>query len=53
MSVKLVSITAPNIEQSMSAEEFIVYIARVSNPSNQNNSETAPRLIKYLVNHKH
>lgn len=53
MSVKLVSITAPNLEQNMSAEEFIVYIARVSNPSNQNNSETAPRLIKYLVNHKH
>ena len=36
---KLVSIT-PN------AEEQIVYMARVSNPSNQANMETAPRLIR-------
>ena len=42
----LVSIT-PN------AEEQIVYMARVSNPSNQANMETAPRLIKYLIKHKH
>ena len=42
----LVSIT-PN------AEEQIVYMARVSNPSNQNNMETAPRLIRYLIKHKH
>ena len=43
---KLVSIT-PN------AEEQIVYMARVSNPSNQTNMETAPRLIRYLIKHKH
>ena len=43
---KLVSIT-PN------AEEQIVYMARVSNPSNQDNMETAPRLIRYLIKHKH
>lgn len=43
---RLVSIT-PN------AEEQIVYMARVSNPANQNNMETAPRLIKYLIKHKH
>lgn len=35
------------------AEKQIVYMARVSNPSNQNNLETAPRLIKYLIKHKH
>ena len=35
------------------AEKQIVYMARVSNPNNQNNSETAPRLIKYLIKHKH
>ena len=35
------------------AEEQIVYMARVSNPSNQNNMETAPRLIRYLIKHKH
>ena len=28
-------------------------MARVSNPSNQANMETAPRLIKYLIKHKH
>ena len=28
-------------------------MARVSNPSNQHNQETAPRLIKYLIKHKH
>ena len=43
---KLVSVT-PN------AEENIVYMARVSNPKNQANMETAPRLIKYLLKHKH
>ena len=31
----------------------IVYMARVSNPSNQANMETAPRLIRYLIKHKH
>ena len=43
---KLISVT-PN------AEENIVYMARVSNPKNQANMETAPRLIKYLLKHKH
>jgi thymidylate synthase (FAD) len=43
---RLVSITPD-------AEEQIVYMARVSNPANQNNMETAPRLIKYLLKHKH
>jgi thymidylate synthase (FAD) len=37
----------------MTPEEFVVYIARVSNPSNQLNVETAPRLINYLIKHKH
>lgn len=45
-NVKLVSIT-PN------PEENIVYCARVSNPANQNNLETAPKLLKYLIKHKH
>ena len=53
MSVKLVSITHPSLEKEMTPEEFIVYIARVSNPSNQMNVETAPRLLNYLINHKH
>lgn len=55
-SVKLVSITKPQLDgviENMSPEELIVYIARVSNPSNQMNKETAPKLINYLINHKH
>jgi thymidylate synthase (FAD) len=43
---RLVAIT-PNAEQS------IVYMARVSNPGNQDNIETSPKLIKYLIKHKH
>ena len=35
------------------AEELISYMARVSNPSNQNNQATAPKLIGYLIKHKH
>lgn len=53
MSVKLISITQPSLEKEMTPEEFIVYIARVSNPSNQTNVETAPRLLNYLIKHKH
>ena len=34
-------------------EELVAYMARVSNPSNQDNKETAPRLIRYLIKHKH
>lgn len=45
-SAKLISITPE-------AEKQIVYMARVSNPSNQRNLETAPRLIKYLIKHNH
>jgi thymidylate synthase (FAD) len=45
-SVQLVHIT-PN------AEELIAYMARVSNPANQNNTETSQRLIRYLIEHKH
>jgi len=34
-------------------QELIAFCARVSNPSNQVNSETSERLIKYLIKHKH
>ncbi len=56
MNVKLISITQPMINQQdelMNAEDIIAYCARVSNPSNQNNKATAPRLLKYLIKHKH
>jgi len=53
--VKLVSITKPETEdlREFSPEDLIVYIARVSNPSNQLNRDTASRLISYLIKHKH
>jgi thymidylate synthase (FAD) len=53
VSVKLISISKPVIEGINSAEDLISFCARVSNPTNQLNVETAPKLIKYLINHKH
>lgn len=35
------------------AQELIAYCARVSNPSNQFNTETSDKLIRYLVKHQH
>ena len=35
------------------AEELISYMARVSNPSNQSNTETSAKLIRCLIKHKH
>lgn len=51
--IKLISLTQPNIEGLKTAEGLISYCARVSNPSNQLNTETAPKLLKYLITHKH
>lgn len=54
MTVRLISITESLItEADLSPEELITYIARVSNPSNQLNSETSDRLIAYLIRNKH
>lgn len=53
MQVNLISITKPSIDGIETAEDFIVYTARVSNPSNQMNTLTGPKLIKYCINHKH
>lgn len=53
-TVRLVAITKGVGDlDSMMAEEIISYIARVSNPSNQMNTETAPKLLKYLTANKH
>ena len=35
------------------AQDLIAYCARISNPGNQINSETAEKLIRYLIKHKH
>jgi thymidylate synthase (FAD) len=35
------------------AEQLIVKMARVSNPANESNMETAPGLLRYLIKHQH
>ena len=57
MQVKLISYSKPSIELVTdglyNVQELIAFCARVSNPSNQLNTETSEKLIKYLVNHQH
>lgn len=57
MKVKLISSSKPSRsmydEGLVDAQELIAFCARVSNPANQFNMETADKLIRYLVKHKH
>ena len=57
MKVKLISVSKPSREMYeegiYDAQELIGFCARVSNPSNQFNTETSEKLIKYLVKHQH
>ena len=57
MQVRLVSSSAPTAEfadQGIdNVQELIAFCARVSNPSNQLNTETSEKLINYLVKHAH
>jgi len=57
MNVKLVSYSKPaegfEAEGIDNVQELIAYCARVSNPSNQMNTETSEKLIRYLVKHAH
>lgn len=53
MNVKLISVTYPQIKDVQSPEELVAYCARVSNPSNQTNVETAPKLLSFLIANKH
>jgi len=57
MNVKLLSYSQPTGEYRdmgiEDAQELIAYCARVSNPSNQLNTETSEKLIRYLVKHQH
>ena len=55
---RLISYTQPaeDFEQRDSCtdiQELVAYCARVSNPGNQTNSETADKLLKYMIKHKH
>jgi thymidylate synthase (FAD) len=57
MNVRLVSYSRPTEEFEhhgiTDAQELIAYCARVSNPSNQFNTETSDKLIRYLIKHAH
>ena len=57
MKVKLISYTTPSQEMVenglLQAQDLIAYCARVSNPANQFNTETAEKLVMYLIKHKH
>jgi len=53
MNVELISITSPEIQGIKNAEDLVAYCARVSNPSNQMNIETSPKLLAFLIKHKH
>ena len=57
MQVKLISYSKPSRELVndglYDVQELIAFCARVSNPSNQFNTETSEKLINYLVKHQH
>lgn len=57
MNVKLISYSQPTEEFRShgieDAQDLVAFCARVSNPSNQFNTETSERLIRYLVKHQH
>ena len=55
MKVRLIGYTQPQeeVEELSDVQDLIAYAARVSNPTNQNNSETSTKLLNYLIKHKH
>jgi len=56
VKVRLISYSQPQQGELFvgnDVQELIAYCARVSNPSNQNNSETSEKLLNYLAKHKH
>ena len=57
MAVRLVSYSQPTADfvdkEIENAQDLIAFCARVSNPSNQMNTETSEKLLKYLAKHQH
>ena len=54
MKVELIGLTKPSASTGCNtADELVAYTARVSNPTNQNNNKTAPKLLKYLIKNEH
>ena len=55
MTVRLISYSKPpeDLYVGNDVQELIAYTARVSNPSNQDNTETSEKLLRYLIREKH
>jgi len=55
MNIKFISITKPILKEieNFDSEQLLSYIARVSNPSNQMNTLTSAKLLKYCIKNKH
>ncbi len=58
MTARLISYTKPVAQDLLDNDittilDLVSYVARVSNPGNQYNSETSEKLIQYLIKHKH
>ena len=57
MNVRMISYSKPSTEMYgeglMDVQELVAFCARVSNPSNQFNTDTSEKLIKYLIKHQH
>jgi len=55
MDVKLISYSQPAVDFDIPNDvlQLVAYCARVSNPENQHNEESAEKLVKYLMKHKH
>jgi thymidylate synthase (FAD) len=52
--VNLIALSKPSaITDCKTAADLIAYTARVSNPANQNNTATAPKLLRYLIREQH
>lgn len=52
MNVRVIGYTSA-VNETMDSSDLIAYTARVSNPSNQMNTETSEKLLKYLAKHNH
>ncbi len=52
-NAKLIAVTKPVVDGLDSAQDLIAFCARVSNPSNQMNMDTAEKLLNYLRKHRH
>lgn len=53
MKPRLISYTKPCIPEVDTPVDLIAFCARVSNPANQLNKDTADRLVRYLIRHRH